>query len=469
MRNPFGNDVAVIRLLSQKLVSRKSDFVYPNPQPPIMPRPPDSRSDSRRRRMSTAQAVQEAYGVPPRAQAPLAREHLADRELNADEPLPTIELKSPTWHVHLFRKRLGAWDPRANHGDLVRVALSGGETFGYGLFNPRSEITVRLLSRGESIPDRQWWRGRLEAAVSLRRELLRLDERTDAYRLVHAEGDGLTGLVVDRYGPVLSAEIFSLAIWQRRRELLSLLGEIAGTTHWIARPGPRTARQEGFEAGLEWSDGCPEHLNIVEDRRRFRIDLAGGHKTGYFCDQRENRRVVGEFAAGRSVLDLCCYTGGFGITAEAGGAASVTGIDLDEQAIAIAKQNAKLNRGKARFVHSDAFNYMRDIAGNDQKFGLVVLDPPKLIASRQDFEEGRKRYFDMNRLAIPLVEPGGLLMTCSCSGLMPLDEFRRTVFAAAPGGRRIQILETRGAAPDHPIASDCPDSEYLKALWLRIN
>lgn len=433
-----------------------------------MPDPRPTRSNARRRRLTTAQSVRQAYDHSPAEREPLAAEHLADRSLESPETPPTIELKSPNWHVHLFRKRLGSWDPGAHHGDLVRIALSDGSTFGYGLFNPRSEITVRLLERGETAPDSHWWRDRLASAVDLRRNLLRLDRFSNAYRLIHAEGDGLPGLVVDRFGPVLSAEIFSLGMWQRRREILRLLAEIVGTSHWIVRPGPRTRQQEGFEAGLEWSEACPEHLEISEQGTRFRVDLAAGHKTGFFCDQRENRRLISEFALGRTTLDLCCYTGGFSLHADQGGAASVTGIDLDEQAIETAKQNARLNRSRARFVHADAFNYMRDIHRNGQTFGLVVLDPPKLIATRADFDEGRKRYYDLNRLAIPLVEPGGLMMTCSCSGLMPMDEFRRTISAAAPAGRRVQILESRGAAADHPTATDCPDSEYLKALWLRI-
>ena len=150
------------------------------------------------------------------------------------------------------------------------------------------------------------------------------------------------------------------------------------------------------------------------------------------------------------------------------GASEVTAVDLDEQAIAIAKRNAKLNRCDVRFSHSDAFSYLRDLQRNERRFGVVVLDPPKLIATRDDFEEGRKRYFDLNRLAMPLVEPGGLMLTCSCSGLMPLDEFQKTISAAAPSGRRVQILETRGAASDHPVGTDCPETAYLKALWLRV-
>ncbi|HEX6986606.1 MAG TPA: class I SAM-dependent rRNA methyltransferase [Planctomycetaceae bacterium] len=430
-----------------------------------MPRPDRPRPAGRK---PVYAAIREAYGMSPRDRPPLSRERLGDRSLEPPEELPTIELKSPSWHPHLFRKRLGAWDQRASHGDLVRVALPGGETFGYGLFNPRSEITVRLLSRGDAVPDAAWWRGRLAAAASLRRDLLNLDAVTDAYRLVHAEADGLSGLVVDRFGPVLSAEVFGLGMWQRRKTVLGLLRDLVGTEHVLVRPGPRTAEQEGFEAGTEFSADCPERVVVTEHGVRLHVDFASGHKTGFFCDQRDNRRLVAAFAQGRETLDLCCYTGGFSLAARLAGASAVTGVDLDEMAVAVAKRNAKLNRADVRFVHADVFPYMRDLHRNGRTFGLVVLDPPKLIASRDEFEEGRKRYFDLNRLALPLVAPGGLMLTCSCSGLMPPDEFQKTVSAAAPPGRRVQILETRGAAPDHPVGTDCPDTAYLKALWLRV-
>ena len=431
-----------------------------------MPRPNPPRSSTRQ---PVRTAIREAYGVSSFERSPLSQERLANRSL--DEPegdLPTIEVRSPTWHPHLFRKRLGAWDKRASHGDLVRVVTREGEQFGYGIFNPRSEITVRLLSRGDAVPDASWWRERLSAAVSLRRDLLKLNDVTDAYRLVHAEADGLSGIVVDRFGEVLSAEIFSLGMWQRRNALLDILRELTGTQHAIIQPGPRTLEQEGFDAGLELSPGCPDKTTITEHGVRFHVDFSTGHKTGFFCDQRENRRLVASFAKGRSMLDVCCYTGGFGLAARLAGASDVTAVDLDEQAIATAKRNAKLNRTDVRFSHSDAFSYMRDLQRNERQFGVVVLDPPKLIATREDFEEGRKRYFDLNRLALPLVEPGGLMLTCSCSGLMPLDEFQKTISAAAPAGRRVQILETRGAAADHPVGTDCPETAYLKALWLRV-
>ena len=179
--------------------------------------------------------------------------------------------------------------------------------------------------------------------------------------------------------------------------------------------------------------------------------------------------MIAKFAKGARMLDLCCYSAGFSLNAKVnGGAEEVTAVDLDEAAVAMAKRNANLNQARIKFVHTDAFAYARQMATNGEKWDVVVLDPPKLIRTRDEADEGRRRYFDLNRLALQLVAPGGWLLTCSCSGLMPAEEFQRTVAAAIPEGRRATILYRTGAAPDHPIATNCPETEYLKALWLRV-
>jgi 23S rRNA (cytosine1962-C5)-methyltransferase len=288
--------------------------------------------------------------------------------------------------------------------------------------------------------------------------------------VIHAEGDGLTGLAVDRFGDVLSVEVFSLAMYQRIDALTELLARQCGTKHVVVRCGPQTLEQEGFSAEPFGSPRLPSHVAIEEFGTKFRIDLKDGHKTGFFCDQRDNRRNLAEFCAGKTVLDACCYTGGFALQAKVlGGAEEVTGVDLDEQAIAVARENAKLNRAQIRFVHADAFAYMRDMQRNERRYDVVVLDPPKLIRTRDEMETGQKKYYDLNRLAMQLVAPGGWLVTCSCSGLMGLREFQQTVGSALPGARSARILFRTGAAPDHPIAPHCPETEYLKALWLRLD
>jgi 23S rRNA (cytosine1962-C5)-methyltransferase len=410
---------------------------------------------------------------------------LTQRSLDLDRsiPIPKVTLRSVRRHPLLFRKLIGSVDDAARPGDVVAVHTPQGDLFGYGLYNPRAEMTVRMLTFGDVIPDISFWRGRLEQAVSLRRDLLRLDESSDACRVIHAEADGLSGLVVDRYGEVLSAEVFSLAMFQRSEGLLAELSAILGTRHTLVQIAPQTHGQEGFLAEPIRSADLPPDVVVTESDVKFRVRFEGGHKTGFFCDQRENRHRLASFCRGRSVLDLCCYTGGFAISAaRKGEPREVTGVDLDEQAIALARENARLNQVRPTFVHADVFGYMRDMLQNGRQYDVVILDPPKLIRNRGEIEEGTRKHLDLNRLALQLVAPGGLLLTCTCSGLLPEEEFLSLIHNAArqsvgkgqggdpsrPAGRTLQILAKTGAAADHPVAPDCPETEYLKAVWVRV-
>ena len=412
---------------------------------------------------------------------------LEQRPLSIDtqRPLPKVQLRSVKQHPFLFRKMIGEVDGSAGPGDLVAVLTPQGTHFGYGLYNPRAEIAVRMLQWGEEPPGVDFWRERLMQAVFLRRELLKLDGVTDAYRLVHAEADGLSGLVIDKLGDTLSAETFSLAMFQRAQALLDLLAPLAGTTRTLIQVAPQTHGQEGFLAEPLRSPDLPRDVIITESGTRFRVNFEGGHKTGFFCDQRENRQRLASFCTGRSVLDLCCYSGGFSIQAKVlGRAAEVTGVDLDERAIEVANGNARLNQVRVNFVHADVFGYMRDMLQNGRQFDVVVLDPPKLIRNRREIDEGTRKHLDLNRLAMQVVRPGGLLLTCTCSGLLSETEFLRLLQTAArqansPSqtsgvgigrpGRSLQILARTGAAADHPVSPECPETEYLKAVWLRVS
>jgi 23S rRNA (cytosine1962-C5)-methyltransferase len=405
-------------------------------------------------------------------------------ELPAGAELPRISLRSVRLHPHLFRKLLDKVDSSARPGDLVAIYTPQGELLGHGLYNPRAEIAVRMLNFGGAAPETDFWDTRLERAIQLRRDVLRLDAATDAYRVVHAEADGLSGLVVDRYGDALSAEVFSLAMFQRSQEILTRLSRLLGTTHTLVQVPVQTHGQEGFLADPVRSPGLPAEIVITEFGTKFRVRFEGGHKTGFFCDQRDNRRRLAEFCAGRRVLDLCCYTGGFALQAKRlGNAADVTAVDLDEQAIAVARDNARLSQQKVNFIHADAFSYMRDMIANGRTFDVVVLDPPKLIRNRRELEEGTRTHLDLNRLAVQLVADGGLFLSCTCSGLLEEAEFLRLLHAAArqagkpagkgghapsPPRRVLQILAKTGAPPDHPVTMDCPETEYLKAVWMRV-
>jgi 23S rRNA (cytosine1962-C5)-methyltransferase len=411
----------------------------------------------------------------PRIAAPIApptNGPVPDRALEANSELPTVAVRAACNHPFIFRKMvIGPVGPvRPSDGDLVRVVDREHLPLGFGLWNGRSQITVRLLTPGVDAPGRAFWEGRFDRAVALRRETLGLDSVSNAYRVVHAEGDGLSGLIVDRFDDVLSAEVFSLGVYQRIGPLLEALAARLGTEHFRVHVDERIALAEDFSGRPVSSPKLPPRVTIEEHGVRFRVHFEGGHKTGFFCDQRDNRLALARFCPDRTVLDLCCYTGGFGLYALVKGRArEVTCVDLDEKAVALARENANANQARPNFVHADAFGYMRQMTQNGRAFGVVVLDPPKLIPSRLDVAPGKRKYFDLNVLALGLVEPGGLLLTCSCSGLLSAEEFVILLRAAArKAGRSAQVLAVTGAAPDHPVALDALEGAYLKAVWLRV-
>ncbi|MBW3596262.1 MAG: class I SAM-dependent rRNA methyltransferase [Planctomycetes bacterium] len=347
-------------------------------------------------------------------------------------------------------------------------------------------MAVRILRFGEQLPEEAFWDRLLAAAVGLRRELLGLDDQTNAYRLVHAEADGLSGMVIDRFDDVLSAEVFSLAIWQRAEAILQRCAALVEARHTVIQPAPQILAQEGFDPAPKLSGGAPREVVIREFGTRFKVRFDEGHKTGFFCDQRDNRRMLAGFCRGRSVLDLCCYTGGFAVQAKKlGEAAEVVGVDLDEAPLKLARENADLNQVRIRFVQSDVFPFMRDMLRHGRQFDVVVLDPPKLIRSRAELEEGTRKHFDMNRLAMQLVRPGGILLSCTCAGLLDWESFLKVLHSAARqagdplpgyeqedfprrGPRPMQILAKTGAAMDHPLGAAAPETEYLRAVWMRL-
>lgn len=416
-------------------------------------------------------------------------------------PLPAVFLRAAIRHPLVYRKRVRRADGKTKAGDLVAVyheppdedlrpapppVGTGGELLGYGLYNPRSEIAVRMLRYGPQLPDEAFWQNLLVQAVRLRRELLQIDQVSNAYRVIHAEADGLPGLVVDRFGDFLSAEVFSLGMFLRSEAIVRRLLPLCDAQHYLIRTAPHVLAHEGFESPDLASESAPQVVLITEHGTRFRIRLdQESHKTGFFCDQRENRARLASFCSGRTVLDLCCYTGGFAIQASRlGRAAEVTGVDLDEHPLKLARENANLNQAKIRFVQADVFPYMRDMIRAGRQFDVVVLDPPKLIRSRAELEEGTRKHFDLNRLAMQLVRPGGLLLSCTCAGLLSQFEFLRLLYSAArqagPAvedpqgaqrrtGRTLRVLAKTGAAPDHPIAANCPETEYLNAVWMTLD
>jgi 23S rRNA (cytosine1962-C5)-methyltransferase len=369
---------------------------------------------------------------------------------------------------------LGQVSPDARPGAFVHVFDKNGQLAGGGLFNPRAKIPLRVVCHSTVPVDESYFHTAIRRAVALRRETFKLDETTDAYRLINSDGDGLSGLTIDRYGDTLLCELYSLGMAQRLPQWLPLLHELAGTKFARVQVDHDLGSLEGIKPSSfnETNAQAPRAVKIREHGVRYEVDFAEGHKTGFFCDQRDNRRAIARFTPGARVLDLCCYSGGFSLNAKGpGGAAEVTSVDLDEAAIAQAKRNANLNQARLKFVHADAFAYARQMQTNGEKWDVVILDPPKFIFTRDEHGnwEGRQKYEDLNLLAISLVKSGGVFVTCSCSGLLSLEDFEAHVIKAAHRqGRRLQFFDRTGPGPDHPVYSNCLESRYLKVLWARV-
>ena len=390
---------------------------------------------------------------------------------------PWAQLKFVTFQPHIFPRMLGGVSPDAKAGDLVAVYDKLGQRLGAGLYNPRAKIPLRVVCHSAEPVGEDYFDAALHRAVALRRGRLKLDEQTDAWRAVNSDGDGLSGLTVDRYDDVLFCDVTSLGIFQRLPKWLPLLHELCGTKHTHVHVDHDLGSLEGIKPSLmkEVTATAPVKVRIREHGVRYEVDFVEGHKTGFFCDQRDNRLRFSKLVKDARVLDLCCYTGGFSLAATVlGGAADATGVDLDEAAVAQARRNQNLNQvppAKLHWVHADAFAYARQMQQNGQTWDAVVLDPPKFVLTREGpgHFEGRRKYEDLNQLALSLVKPGGLAVTCSCSGLVSLEEFEAHVIKAAHRlNRRLQFFDRTGPGPDHPVFSNCLDSRYLKVLWARV-
>jgi 23S rRNA (cytosine1962-C5)-methyltransferase len=372
-------------------------------------------------------------------------------------------------HPWVFSGAVARIEGDPQPGMEVALLTDRGEFIARGLFNPSSNIQVRLYGwEAEKPLDEDFWSNRLDEAIRLRRDVLGLVGAKTACRLVFSEADGLSGLVVDRYGDWLSVQITSLAVAARREMLMRLLNEkLSPAGIWL-----RTERGIREAEGLEIADGLlsgeapPRPLSIDEHGLSYGIDIVEGQKTGFFLDQRDNRREFARYVRGGRVLDLCCYTAGFAMNAVRYGAArEVRAIDVSEPALAIARANAERNGLAAaiQFEKSDAFKALEALRAAGERFEVVVLDPPKLARHARGVPEALRGYHSLNRLAIEVLADDGILVTCSCTGYVERASFENMLAEAAlSAGRRFQILAVRGAAADHPTSVACPETDYLK-------
>lgn len=358
-------------------------------------------------------------------------------------------------------------------GAEVDLVSHAGHFVGRGLWNSQSKIRVRLYSWSADRPlDRDFFRARLTAAVHLRRDILNLDGPGQACRLVFSEGDSLSGLSVDRYDRWLVLQFTALGMAQRREMLAELLRELVQPEGIYQRTERGIGQLEGLELQDEllWGQVPGEPVMIEENGLRFLVHLAEGQKTGYYLDQRDNRQAVSRLTRGRRVLDAFCYSGGFGLYAARAGAREVLGVDVSAPALELARQNAALNGlANLTFDRGDVFARLDALHQAGERFGVVVLDPPKFARARGAVEEALRGYRRLQTLAIRLLEPDGILVTCCCSGLITMNMLEDLLAQLAAEERRdVQILERRGQAPDHPVAVTCLESTYLKCLISRV-
>ena len=383
-------------------------------------------------------------------------------------PYPQVRLAAERFSPHpwLFRRALAAESP-LQPGTIVDLVDARGAFLARGFWNGHARIGLRVLTRdpAETI-DADWIARRIGAAVALRRGRLRLDDAGDAWRLVHSEGDGLSGLVIDRYADLLVVEYFAAGMWRLRHAIADALRALFPDCRLYAYAETHVQKQESFDCA---TPPAPQPVVVREHGLRYHVTPGSRHKTGFFVDQRDNRQRFGGMVRSARVLDLCCNSGGFALAAAAGGAQAVTGVDLDPGILELARANAALNGLDVRFEAADLFPWLEAARARGERWDAVVLDPAKLTRDRDRLPQALRTYHAMNRLALDTVAPGGLFLTCSCTGLVDeptfLDTLRRAAFAA---GRELTVLHVGGAGPDHPFQLHVPESRYLKAVFASV-
>lgn len=367
-------------------------------------------------------------------------------------------------HPLFFRKMIKKPDRALPAGGAVFVRDREGKPVGTGFYNPRTDLALRMFHRGPVDDVEAHLLAMIDDACDLREKRLKITDQTDGYRLVHAEGDGIPGLLLDRLSTALVAQVFSLGVMKHMEAIGEHLLLRYPKSQMSLTVDSEAAKREGIDK-VPPSRG--RQVTVTEHGIRYLVSPGTGHKTGFFADQRDTRFRVRQLAKGRRVLDLCCNSGGFAMNAMVGGAKEAIAVDLDEAMIEQTKANAKENDLRLRAEHGDAFDCLREI--DDGRYDLIVLDPPKWARGKTEVEAAAEKYLDFNRLAFKKLNKGGILATFSCSGAVTEWHFHKILAEAANhAGKDVRILYSGGAAADHPVALECPETRYLKAVILEI-
>ena len=372
-------------------------------------------------------------------------------------------------HPWIFSGAIARIDGSPEAGETVAVRDSNGKFLASAAYSPHSQISARVWSFDEHRRvDEKFFRESLARAISWRKA----DNALGAARLVHAESDGLPGITVDRYADTLVMQLSSAGAEAAREIIADALVDLVQPKSIYERSDVEARKLEGLPLRTGALRGAEPsgQIAIEENRLTFLVDVPGGHKTGFYLDQRDNRRIIREIAADRDVLDCFCYTGGFAISAAAGGARSVLAIDSSRSALELAQSNLERNRlHGVEWREADVFEMLRTLRDQGRRFDLIILDPPKLAPTARLVEKGAHAYKDINLLAFKLLRAGGMLATFSCSGGVSAELFQRIVAGAAQDASAFaQIVAQLHAAPDHPVALNFPEGQYLKGLLCRI-
>lgn len=395
----------------------------------------------------------------------------------------TVQLKQgrerPVAHGHpwIFSGAIAGVDGAAEVGDVADVVTSRGEWLARGLIHPDAALSVRLYTRQKDQPlDAAFFADRVEKALAFREQLFgdpHAQQDTNAYRLIYSESDGLSGLIVDRYADVLSVQVSSKALVPFLDGILKVVMERTGVSRLHVAADEDSVEREKLDLSSvpgTLPEGSPP-VRIRESGFTFDVDLSSGQKTGFFLDQRMNRRRVASYARGRRVLSAYCYTGAFEVHAAAAGAAKILGVDRSEGALARARENVALNRAETpvEYLKADVPDALRRFRDAGETFDMIILDPPRFVANRAQVEKGLRAYKDINLLAMKLLTPGGILASFSCSGQVSAADFKTMIgWSSVDAGRDVKIIETLSQPPDHPVLSVFPESEYLKGVICRV-
>ena len=383
----------------------------------------------------------------------------------------TAERAGPRYYGHLwvFDNNVAEVLGTPAAGDLVDVYTHQKRFFGRGLFNPHSKIRIRLLTFQEEAIDEAFFAGRLRAAAALRRTVT---PHANACRLVHGESDLLPGLVVDRFADVAVMQALGYGMDLRKELLGDLLVREGGVKTVYLRNDAKSRTLEGLPLSKGFLRGeGPTTVQIYEGNAQFTVDIAEGQKTGWFCDQRENRLAAAAYAKGQRVLEAFCHTGAFGVQAALAGAQSVEGLDVSAAAVALAQAHAEQNRVASicTYRQADAFDELRVLERSQERYGLVILDPPAFARSKKAVPHALAGYKDVNLRGLRLLQPGGVLVSCSCSQPVSDDDFWMMLQSAArDANRQIRLLEQRGQGPDHPVLAGMPETRYLKCFIVQV-